>query len=509
MNTKRLFKEWPPMATSIILALALVGYSFWQVNFNRAGWGDEFAFIDIAANYLTFGEWKAYNFMDVTWSLYVWLAVPWLAVFGIGHVAACSLNIVCLFFSLLTLTWFLLRRDIIKSHLGVAVFYFALWSNVNFMWTVASGRYDMCALFFSILLAERLSAPDTQCETRTRWLLAICMFLLMKTMLYTIPLLGFYGIMLLVFPPSGVARAAIFKRGMCCAGGAALGFAANMAYNFSQHHLLYYFYNLFIHNAVVSGHLEGSAETFPGCYLSEPAIIAIIALAFAITFATGKIKRLSVPHVVFVCLIPFLMIVAGRYAFYYHFIWLVPAAVFFAWASEQMEPIIARLGVVAVLCGSCGFTSIKWIVEHIERPFVAEQDKFVEFMTANSDKYVRGEPLILFEEEYYYPAYSLGLQPWRRRELDSLRYTTQSRIDGLLASRISNSKLRQMVLDFYNNHEKLPCQKLPDGGLLIVKSEEQRAAFEDVLRWQNYNVSVVASEGDLTLLRIEKACAYR
>lgn len=474
------------------------------MNFNRPGWGDEFAFIDIAANYLTFGEWQAYNFTDVTWSLYTWLAVPWLAIFGIGHVSACSLNLVWLFLSLLTLTIILFRRGIIKSHQGMVVLYLALWCNANFMWTVASGRYDMCALFLSILIADRLSTSDAQNAKTTRWLLALYMFVLMKTMVYTIPLLGFFGIMLLAFPPVGIARAEVFKRGVFCAFGATLGFAVNMAYNFSQHHLLYYFYNLFIHNAVISGHLEGSAETFPGCYIAEPYIIMLFMAGFVIALATRRLTLRIVPHLVFVMLIPLLMIVAGRCAFYYHFVWLVPTAVFFTWACEHLESHVARLGILVLLSGWCCFASARWITKHVDRPFVREQDMFVKFMIANKDKYERGEPLLFFEEDYYYPAYALGLQPWRRREFDSLRHTTQSRIEGLLAKKISNPWLRQMVEEFYDKHEKLPFPKLPERGLLITKTYESRKAYEDVLCEQGYKVEPIASDGELTLSRLDK-----
>ena len=105
-------KRFSPIVTGVFLALAFTGYSFLQVNFNRAGWGDEFAFIDIAANYLTFGEWQAYNFTDV--------------IFGIGHVSACSFNLAWFFLALLVLSIILVRRGIIKSHIGMVVLYLAL-----------------------------------------------------------------------------------------------------------------------------------------------------------------------------------------------------------------------------------------------------------------------------------------------------------------------------------------------------------------------------------------------
>lgn len=489
------------LAAGFIWTLLLTTYSLWQICFNRAGWGDEFAFIDIAANYVAFGEWQAYNYMDVTWSLYTWLAVPWLKVFGISHVSVCGFNLLFYALSLMMMSYVLVRRGILHSQLGITVFFCALACSSNFMWTVASGRYDMCALFLSVLILERITA-DVKRERLTRWLLLTYMFLLMKTMVYTIPLLGFYGIMLLVFPPKGIARIDVFWRGMYCAIGAIVGFAANMIYNFTQHHLLYYFYNLFMHNSALAGYAEGSAVGFPQCYYESYAWILLSIVAMIMAFK--KIKCISIQNIIFILAIPCLMVLAGRYAYYYRYLWIVPVCGLTAWTVQHIERRILRICVAIVAVGFCIFSCGRWVSNFIDRPFLAEQKRFVNFLTKCNLSIERGDILIMSEGAYYYSAISIGLKPWIRTA-DSLRHTVQSKVDALVESRIDNLWLKKMIVDFYWRYEEIPYPKLPESrAFVFTETKEEKDAFV-VSFWQNgYEVEEIANDGEFSVLRVLK-----
>jgi len=469
----------------------------------HAGWGDEIAFVDIAANYVLFGEWISYNCMTTQESLYVWLLVPWILLFGVSRLSTCAFGVFLAIASVMAVVVFAVKRGLFRTVGSVVLFSVLLWGGGNFVWTVVDGRLDMLICLLS-LLAVSLLLRESVDERITLVGLAIAAFFIIRVTLYTIPLLFFLGLLLLVIPPSGVSRKTVLIRGVSFAVGALLGYVVSQAFNFYHHRVLYQLYKTFMCNSHASGVLEGSAEVFPDCYWGEPFALSALLAAMIVIAASQYRGHVKWQYLFFVLAIPGLMVLAGRYAFYYHWLFYLPTAVVVAFALSCVSCGRVRAFILAVALVSFAWSQYHWFKDHAGRPFRHVQQNFEMIVGRHLGEMPHGADIILSSDAIYYSAFRHGWRPWMKvgKEIELCRATTSDNINALIAKKIKNKNLLSIVKSYISKYEITDYRKLPESGFVYSHTLEHFKLVRDVMSELGYRVDVLEQKGECTLARV-------
>lgn len=470
-----------------------------------SGWGDEFFFVKPAVFWKAFGGYSCQHH-----PLYSLMMLPWVWLFGVSRLSAAGFNVFWAVASCVAVVFVCLRRGLFRGMFSVAFFCLVYWSGANMLWTATSGRRELVVLFFTVWVIALLLSNAVN-EKRILLLLAAAVFILYSLAIESFPIVCVLGMFLFVLPPKYLSRRQVFRRGVVCLVALLLAFFAHIGYFMWQKHIVSYLYNTFYsHSATLSGTLEGSALGFPECYSDEPFVGIGTILVIAVFAVTGFRGRFGWRLIAFSAAIPLIMVAAGHYAFYYHWMQFVPFAIMAAVAAERVAESAgwrwARMASLFMLACYFAWVHLSWFAGH--KDVLAEKRReeavFLEIMNANAAVVPHGADIVVSKGRYWYPALARGCRPWVKTPGD-MQLALHSRADSIAraVSRIGNPRIRKLATLFVEKFENANEAKLPAEGFLFTHDVESRTASIDVLRNLHYAVEPIMEKGDCALFRIQ------
>ena len=495
------------MKIAVLMPVALGALAAVKLFFDSPGWGDEIYTADTAVNLALHGEWISHNWPYSYHPLHLWLLTPWLKAFGVSHFSVCFFDVLWAVAACIAVNVILLRRQILRSACAVLLFDLLFWGGANILWTILSGRIDALVLFWSVLTVDALLAPATD-EGRQRIKLGLCAFALSLAGIYSIPLIGV--LWLLALARAGEGRNRMFARGLVCACAGVCAFAVVCGYYLWHQAIFRYLYTTFWHCSTLSGQRIGSAASWGNCYLVEPVALVGYVAVLVVCWRWAR-RETDWGLLLFVGAIPGLMVLFGRYAHYYHWLFYLPTAVGLCWAWQKVPSALWRVGVLAVGILYFGWNEVVWFANHAERPYVESQRAFQAFANRNKSRLQAGEDVVLTSMWYYYPAVKLGLRPWMREPSFRNQFlrTTEMQIENALATRIGDPVLREKVRKAIARLEKITSVRFPEGGYLMAHDEDAARALGEVLERLGYGVSEVDRQDPFILLRFDRQLAVQ
>lgn len=502
----RRLKDWTvERCLGIVLPMLFAVLSIVKLFYNHPGWADEFCLSDKAINVALYGDHLSTYWPETQVGIFYRMLALWLKVFGVSHVSVCSLEVLFAMLTCMMITHIAMRREIFTGWIQVLAFNLFFFGCANFVWTMLNGRYDMVVFFFSVLFCEALTR-DSKTSLGYLCYLAICMFILKFIGTYSIPLLGFLGLWLLLFPQGNVTRRQMVLRGLVCTGALMLAIVTILILQFSHGTFFRYIYLLFHHCTTISGDHNGSTIGFPDCYFVEPIVLGVLLLATLVCYVKARIQTNWI-FVAFVVAIPGLMVLAGRYARYYHYLFCIPAGVVICWALGALNrkwiqlPIIACMGIFFV------YIQVDWFYKtaKVNQPYRAQQAEFVAFMKRNSSEFKAKDDLVSMANWFYYPTIQIGMRPWIK-DINGLRgclHSTEGRMDGLLNEKIKDADLRQCLANLMARFERVH-PKLPKDGFLFSHDVKILPKAIEVFKELGYSIEIVDQDGDFTLHKFSR-----
>lgn len=305
-------------------------------------WFDEIGTSDTAINLYNGNGWHSnvwpysYNF------LHLFCLRGWVRIFGVSHRAICSMNLI---FAGLAIGIVALNLHKLKIFpLGSTIILVALlWFSPDISSNFANGRIDgLCFLLSAVIFFALWRVVfDDVCRMCHKGLIIFvsCLFLFLCAV-YTIPLIViFYGMALfftIVFSSNRKVRVfECLKYGGLCAAAIILGLIACAIYQFHHHQLFRYLNTYISFNANLGGSVAPLSDRVLGAYTMCMFSNFTYFLALCLAILNRRIfhKKVFVLFL-FVCLIPLFMVLAGRFAFYYRWIYAVPVVICFVYSLD-------------------------------------------------------------------------------------------------------------------------------------------------------------------------------
>lgn len=487
----------------ILLSLVFGIYTICKLNFNSLGWVDEIGTADTAVNIVLHGKWFSHNWPYSYHPLHMWALIPWVKVFGISHVSVCSLNVMWAGLSCMLLVWIMVRRKVFTTYWQVLLFNLLYWFSANLSWTAMSGRIDCMVMFFTVCVVGLFMRKSVADNKGYLVRLGVAAFLLALTGIYTIPLFIVFWLVCVSRPFSQSSRSVIFRRGIVVGIGCFLAFGVVVAYYLYHQALFRYLYMTFCHCTTVSGVSIGSTVGYRECYFTEWHLLVALVVSGILCMMNKEVRhRTNWLFFAFTLFIPPLMVAAGRYAWYYHWVFSIPVGLFLCWSLASLK-FKSSVGFIMAIIAACSLNlQINWFLNRISYHKSIPQKEFTELISRNKGRFCSCRDIVVTCHWCYYPSIEAGLNPWVRESqlAHTFLCTTSNRADGLTDKLFSNEEWRTLVKRILARLEKISSARFPEEGFLVAHDASAERVMRDVLIRLDYRVKTIDANGDLRLM---------
>ena len=390
------------------LALLPFALTLAVLNLTTFMWYDELAMCDgvfmKALHGLSWsGVWAcSYN------PLYPMCLVAWVKLFGASHFSVCSFTVVLGYVATLAIATIAHRRKWWRGPVADCAFVLLFWGGWHFSWILSNARVDVLVLLLSVLFADALAGREDH-PTRFPSVFA-CAALLFLAAPYDLPLMFFFGVLLL-WTMKG-RRAALAKRGFAAALGFCVAFAVTAIYYLAQRDLIRLLGSYVYFNSITGYVFVPFWKRVMGGYLFDgSALVAVLA-----AFVLGAFSKRVRPYAIFIALIPALMVIGGRYELYYAWVFYVPSIVLLvSIVNGRHRRFLALLAVIG---------GVSCVVHPVVSYFRTDGNRANQkacrlFVERNAKSFSSGDDVVVAADldgntGFYYPLVEQGVRIWYR-----------------------------------------------------------------------------------------------
>ncbi len=405
----------------LILSLVFCLVSLATINFTSFPWCDEMGTSDTAINCIMYGEYRSNVWFYSYHPLHFFLLCGWLLLFGVSHFTVCSLNVVLGFAVFVAILLLFYRRDIKFGKSETIVLCLLFWGGWNLSYIMQMGRIDVLIMLFTILTVDALLPLPNSPYRHFSWCsIFLRAFLLMASGIYTIPLLV---LLLPVFYLLHKQKKEFFKKVLCMALGFATALLITFVYYIWRGTFLEFVYTYFQFNSNLSNEAYVSFQyKLLSAYLIEPeALILVMITGIGLFFARSKSSYYTICLLVTTCFLPALMVVSGRYTYYYSWVFYLPAMILVVHTMTLFRCNRAKYYILALAIAGYLSKPILSYAGNTNR--MQEIKRGSEFISANRALFPSGTNVMLVdpisfdgiavENIFYYPLVQCGAQIWR------------------------------------------------------------------------------------------------
>lgn len=467
-------------------------------------WLDEIGTSDTAVNVTLYGDWVSHVWKYSYNPLHAFILIPWLMIWGVSHLSVCSFTVLLSFISYVILLRILLKRSLLSTTLGVVVFTLLYWGGFEFARLITLGRIDILVMLFSILVVNELTPmADGRFYSAKRWATLIYSFLLMAASIYTIPLLVCYSFLFYFITKDKAVRQELRWRFLLSVLGILASFVLICLFYYSVHGLFKFVNSYMSFNATINHNNQGTglAERLIAAYSTDIYAFIVWAIAAAIFgFKRNKNKHLSF-YLLFILCIPGLMVFAGRYRFYYSWIFYVPVIIIAAYAFEKVH----QKWRTAVLLGAV-------IVSTIIRPAVYSKEfsenrahlkSAEEFVNQCSSFLKERDNVVFFNSLFYYALVERRYNLWQKYEGLQKMPQPKEKFQYFVERAVKDTEKRQKLLDLFNKIEY--CDPyLPKSGYIFTDGKMEFMNAIRYMKTHDYFINKVYGHKGYRLLKYAK-----
>lgn len=433
--------------------------------------------------------------------LYPMLMVAWTKLFGASHFAFCSFSVLCGYLSCLALLRIAHRRRLFSSGAADCAFTALFWGGWQFSVALTCGRVDVLMLLLTALFVDALT--PSKVDRIAKPPVAATAFAMMLAAPYTLPIMFFYGLMLLVLSRDRTSRLEVVRRGFSAAVGIVLAFGVNCLYYLVQNDLIrflgsYVYFNT--HTGYrVPGTFVGRLATVYGYDLTA---LVLCGLGLAI----GRYRRGELAFACFTALVPVLMVLGGRYEIYYSWVFFIPSLIMAITAANRRGRTVCRLlaGAGLALLTVHPLVTCRTIGEAREnrdrcRLYVEKVARWIE---PETDVVVASD--LDGNTGFYYPLVKTGARIWYRgEEMLNGRTDEEKFSEGLAFVAGTPERKRQLHAFIAKVQRFIPI--LPEKGFVIFYSDSDVARLKPLYEKHRCSLEKVDGEGEFSLWRFERA----
>lgn len=421
------------------------------LNYTSFAWCDEAGTSDTAINCVLRGEWVSHVWQYSYNPLHIHLLTGWLHVFGVSHLAVCSLGVVGALVLCTLLQFILIRRGILNSIslniLYQIMFWFGSWT---FSTVITQGRIDLFVAIFTVLLVVNLMVEASS----GKHLLEVFAFgfLMMMAAVYPVPVVVCFGVLLLLCAKGGRCRIGVLKTGMAAAAGVGLAFLLSCVYYGYHRHLFRFVHSYFSFNATISDSSLGLAARIIRGYGFE--VTGLVLLGFVLLYSVLKRKQVSFPFVIFLTLIPFFGVIGGRYEMYYSWMFYLPVLSAFLFAVSRIgsQKLVWALIVVFGVVGTGRYWAKQdeWaanrrVVERVE-----------DCVTQHPEIFNSSNQVVITDYLFYYPVVRSGAIVFADDSLTGYRVSPREKFDRFVAAHVRDGRWRSRLVELFDKYEEQP-----------------------------------------------------
>ena len=465
-------------------------------------WRDEIGTSDTAVNVALYGEWTSHVWKYSYNPLHAFLLIGWLKIWGVSHMAVCSFTVLLAFVGYFILLTILQKRGLLTGLVGILAFALLYWGGFRFADLITLGRTDLLVMIFTILVVNEVSpTKDGGFYHVKRWPTLVYAFLLMGASIYSIPVLCCYCLVVYFTTKDKIVRQELRWRYLYAIIGFAVSFVLVCLFFYSVHGLFKFINSYLSFNATINHDDKGRGLIVR---LSDAYRIDIYAIVvFVVATVTLAIKKMFrdrrfIAGVIFVLCIPMLMVLAGRYRFYYSWIFYVPVVVIASYAVDKMQKKWTSIAMLAIAVASVVLHPVvKYHVFAEKRVQLSKIEKFVE----ESSSYLKsGDDVLFGNSMFYYYLVDRHLTPWHKyKGLDDIPQP-QEKFKAFIDKKIKDEDRREHLLTIFNQMEHSEPY-LPKTGFFYTEGKDEYVHTINFMKEHGYSIEEITSDNDLALMK--------
>lgn len=457
-------------------------------------WMDEIGTADTAVNCVNHGGWFSYVWPYSYNPLYLFVERFWIRIWGASHVSVCALSSFFCFLSCCAMCIVASSRKLIKGGPSFALLPFLLYGGWSMSWIVVNGRIDMLALLLSILLMNEIEKNGC-----CAWRVVLLSFFMMMSAIFTFPIIAAFGVCVMIRKgrPLFLDYA---KKGCCVCVGIGIAYIVICLYYYMHHQLFRFVHSYFSYNATLSGARESIVGSVMAAYKVDYCALLLSAVGIIVSLVNKKMRFWSVLIVV----IPALMVVSGRYLFYYSWMFYCPAVFVLSCA---VRPSWARKALIVVICCYVAVVVCRVKANKGNYDIVDSVNAFIE---ANAKLFSEGLDVIDAENivddrnqlqpiAFYWSIVDKRCKVWLRtslmpRSTPGPREKFEKVVERLVP------KDKESALAIFDSVESVP-PKMPSTarGLMVSREKSLRLKLVMELEKSRYLVRQVVADGEFSI----------
>ncbi len=484
-----LIKEMKISTFTFFVVVFFAFLSMLILPYSTVPWIDEVGTSDAAISILQRGEFHSHVWPYSYNPLHLFTLIGWLSIVGVSHFTVCLFNIVLHVFASLYLVKVLRKREIVKDRLTILLLLSLLWGGYAFLNIILNGRIDILTLFTTLFLVDCLTR-----KTCNVLLLCLSAFLSFGSAVYQLPPLIIGLGVLFLFPFSYLTRREIFKRGVFVGFSFGLAYVVILAFYYSNQSLLRFVNTYISFSATVSGKARAWGEEIGSAYMLEKEAIVLLGIVLLSYFFIKRFRQwIHLPTLCFVGVIPVVMVLAGRYVFYYSWIFYIPVIILFAFVYSRIEVKKIRLYLPILSFSFALFVCVFYVVRARE---AVSQFHNIEAFANSLDYSFTGRNVVFTNNAFYYFIVNRNAIPWSRS--DYVDISPKEKYESFVRKVVKDKKMKEWLMNIFDKIQYVD-PTFPEEGFLLTATNQEFDTIESQLKKEGYFVTQLSSDGEFKL----------
>ena len=488
------------------LGIALLFFFFFVlfIDYISFPWRDEIGTSDTAVNVALYGEWTSHVWKYSYNPLHAFLLIGWLKIWGVSHMAVCSFTVLLAFVGYFILLTILQKRGLLTGLVGILAFALLYWGGFRFADLITLGRTDLLVMIFTILVVNEVSpTKDGGFYHVKRWPTLVYAFLLMGASIYSIPVLCCYCLVIYFINDDKAVRKELRWRYLYTIIGFALSFILVCLFFYAVHGLFKFINSYLSFNATINHDDQGRGliERLTDAYSVDFYAIIVLTVAAVTLSLQKRLKDSSIlACLLFTLCIPMLMVFAGRYRFYYSWIFYVPVVVVAGYAFDRIQKKWALATVLA-----CVFISVLIRPIIMNQGFTEKREQLAEIkkFVNESESYLHAGDNVLFNNSmFYYPLVDGRYTPWQKYNGLQDIPQPEEKFKTFLENKVKDKDRREQMIGIFNQMEHSEPY-LPKTGFFYTEGKDEYVHTINFMKEHGYSIEEITSDNDLALMKFK------
>lgn len=459
-------------------------------------WCDEIGTTDTSVNVLKYGKWTSHVWKYSYNPLHAFLLIPWLSIFGISHTSVCGFSVLWAGLAIVSIVLTTYRRRIISTLLDGCILSVLLWFNWVMISIIPNGRIDTLSLFLTVLLLNEVFSNH-----KDQFIIRVfCLsFLIMFANVYAIPLLILFLLYITFFYHEGKQK--YLKKSIVCMFGFVVSFVVICIFYVCVHQLIGYLNTYISFNGTLNPSAKISfIQRLANAYTMDYFSIALLIISSVMIVLKRK-KELYL-YLIFISVIPLLMVIAGRYASYYGWLFAVPVCMLFFTSCSSALNKTNKIILLVVLFVLGGYKIAERSINARER--VSISNRINRVIESHKQMLETKNNVLFINELCYYSLRKLNCDIWYQyKELKNIP-SPDEKFEAFINNKIENLDKKNKVMQLYDLLQD-NISYMPEHGYLICTSEFERNSSVSYLNLHHYSCISETIQDEIILIEFEKA----